>query len=100
MVILPSYYAASLTADQEQVIQYYVDICESSPVSTSWSVSGVLKLTIQTMEDPHSALQFPGQFCRPRHVFGRDRSYNAAHNESLRRKTDVGHNRIERGGCR
>jgi len=32
MVILPSYYAASLTADQEQVIQYYVDICESSPI--------------------------------------------------------------------
>jgi 4-hydroxy-2-oxoglutarate aldolase len=35
MVILPSYYAASLNADQEQVIQYYVDICESSPVSGS-----------------------------------------------------------------
>jgi 4-hydroxy-2-oxoglutarate aldolase len=35
MVILPSYYAASLNADQEQVIQYYVDICESSPVSVS-----------------------------------------------------------------
>lgn len=33
MVILPSYYAASLNADQEQVVQYYVDICESSPVS-------------------------------------------------------------------
>lgn len=33
MVILPAYYAASLNADQEQVIQYYVDICEGSPVS-------------------------------------------------------------------
>jgi hypothetical protein len=32
MVILPAYYAASLDADQEQVIQYYVDICEASPV--------------------------------------------------------------------
>ncbi|PQE06262.1 Aldolase-type TIM barrel protein [Rutstroemia sp. NJR-2017a BBW] len=31
MVILPAYYAASLNADQEQVIQYYVDICEASP---------------------------------------------------------------------
>ncbi|RDW66635.1 putative dihydrodipicolinate synthase [Coleophoma crateriformis] len=32
MVILPAYYAASLNADQEQVIQYYVDICEGSPI--------------------------------------------------------------------
>jgi len=30
--ILPAYYAASLNADQEQVIQHYVDICEGSPV--------------------------------------------------------------------
>jgi len=32
MVILPAYYAASLNADQEQVIQYYIDICEASPI--------------------------------------------------------------------
>ncbi|PVI08318.1 putative dihydrodipicolinate synthase [Periconia macrospinosa] len=32
LVILPAYYAASLNADQEQVIQYYIDICESSPI--------------------------------------------------------------------
>ncbi|KAK7178770.1 hypothetical protein DPSP01_013557 [Paraphaeosphaeria sporulosa] len=32
LVILPAYYAASLDADQEQVIQYYIDICESSPI--------------------------------------------------------------------
>ncbi|PQE03586.1 Aldolase-type TIM barrel protein [Rutstroemia sp. NJR-2017a BVV2] len=35
MVILPAYYAASLNADQDQVIQYYVDICEASPVCSS-----------------------------------------------------------------
>ncbi|OJJ46427.1 hypothetical protein ASPZODRAFT_159359 [Penicilliopsis zonata CBS 506.65] len=32
MVILPAYYAASLNADPEQVIQYYIDICEQSPI--------------------------------------------------------------------
>jgi hypothetical protein len=32
MVILPAYYAASLNSDMDQVIQYYVDICEASPV--------------------------------------------------------------------
>ena len=32
MVILPAYYAASLEMDQEQVIQYYEDICIGSPV--------------------------------------------------------------------
>ncbi|KAL2824978.1 putative dihydrodipicolinate synthase [Aspergillus pseudoustus] len=32
MVILPAYYAASLNDDAEQVIQYYVDICEGSPI--------------------------------------------------------------------
>ncbi|WWD19799.1 hypothetical protein CI109_104263 [Kwoniella shandongensis] len=32
MVILPAYYAASLNADPEQVIQYYVDICAASPI--------------------------------------------------------------------
>ncbi|KAJ5223652.1 dihydrodipicolinate synthase [Penicillium chermesinum] len=32
MVILPAYYAASLNADSSQVIQYYVDICEGSPI--------------------------------------------------------------------
>ncbi|KAL5446223.1 hypothetical protein PMIN07_002329 [Paraphaeosphaeria minitans] len=32
LVILPAYYAASLNADQEQVIQYYMNICESSPI--------------------------------------------------------------------
>ncbi|PYH94658.1 putative dihydrodipicolinate synthase [Aspergillus ellipticus CBS 707.79] len=32
MVILPAYYAASLNTDAEQVIQYYVDICEGSPI--------------------------------------------------------------------
>lgn len=33
MVILPAYYAAALNSDQEQVVQYFVDICEASPVS-------------------------------------------------------------------
>ncbi|KAJ5118184.1 dihydrodipicolinate synthase [Penicillium atrosanguineum] len=32
MVILPAYYAVSLNADQEQVMQYYIDICEESPI--------------------------------------------------------------------
>ncbi|KAJ5316928.1 hypothetical protein N7508_001436 [Penicillium antarcticum] len=32
MVILPAYYAASLNADVEQVIQYYVEICQASPI--------------------------------------------------------------------
>ena len=32
LVILPAYYAASLNQDKEQVIQYYVDVCEKSPV--------------------------------------------------------------------
>lgn len=32
MVILPAYYAASLGADTDQIVQYYVDICQSSPV--------------------------------------------------------------------
>ncbi|KAJ5776297.1 uncharacterized protein N7511_001308 [Penicillium nucicola] len=32
MVILPAYYAASLNTDVDQVIQYYVDICEASPI--------------------------------------------------------------------
>ncbi|KAJ5150905.1 dihydrodipicolinate synthase [Penicillium canariense] len=32
MVILPAYYAASLNTNQEQVIQYYIDICEASPI--------------------------------------------------------------------
>ncbi|KAJ5263747.1 dihydrodipicolinate synthase [Penicillium angulare] len=32
MVILPAYYAASLIADQEQVLQYFIDICEGSPI--------------------------------------------------------------------
>ncbi|EED24627.1 dihydrodipicolinate synthase, putative [Talaromyces stipitatus ATCC 10500] len=32
MVIPPAYYAASLSADAQQVIQYYIDICEGSPI--------------------------------------------------------------------
>ncbi|KAF2003885.1 putative dihydrodipicolinate synthase [Amniculicola lignicola CBS 123094] len=32
LVILPAYYAASLNADHEQVVQYYVDICKASPI--------------------------------------------------------------------
>ncbi|KAH8698689.1 putative dihydrodipicolinate synthase [Talaromyces proteolyticus] len=32
MVILPAYYAASLNTDANQVVQYYVDICEASPI--------------------------------------------------------------------
>ena len=32
MVTLPVYCAASLNTNQEQVVQYYVNICESSPV--------------------------------------------------------------------
>ncbi|KAJ6128841.1 hypothetical protein N7471_010058 [Penicillium samsonianum] len=32
MVILPAYYAASLNTDMDQVIQYYIDICEASPI--------------------------------------------------------------------
>ncbi|KAK4862271.1 hypothetical protein LT330_003409 [Penicillium expansum] len=32
MVILPAYYAASLNTDMDQIIQYYVDICEASPI--------------------------------------------------------------------
>ncbi|KAH8895326.1 putative dihydrodipicolinate synthase [Thozetella sp. PMI_491] len=32
LVILPAYYAASLNTDQDQIIQYYVDICNGSPI--------------------------------------------------------------------
>ncbi|KAI8193030.1 L-threo-3-deoxy-hexylosonate aldolase [Colletotrichum sp. SAR 10_65] len=32
LVILPAYYAATLSTDQEQIIQYYVDICKGSPI--------------------------------------------------------------------
>ncbi|KAK1675858.1 putative dihydrodipicolinate synthase [Colletotrichum godetiae] len=32
LVILPAYYAASLSTDQDQIIQYYVDICKESPI--------------------------------------------------------------------
>ncbi|OOF98693.1 hypothetical protein ASPCADRAFT_162356 [Aspergillus carbonarius ITEM 5010] len=32
MVILPAYYAASLNTDHNQIIQYYIDICEASPI--------------------------------------------------------------------
>ncbi|KAI7239050.1 putative dihydrodipicolinate synthase [Hortaea werneckii] len=32
MVILPAYYAASLAADERQIVQYYVDICKGSPI--------------------------------------------------------------------
>ncbi|PYI03539.1 putative dihydrodipicolinate synthase [Aspergillus sclerotiicarbonarius CBS 121057] len=32
MIILPAYYAASLNTDAEQIIQYYIDICEASPI--------------------------------------------------------------------
>ncbi|KAF2113896.1 putative dihydrodipicolinate synthase [Lophiotrema nucula] len=32
LVILPAYYAASLSADHKQIIQYYVDICNASPI--------------------------------------------------------------------
>ncbi|KAI0144709.1 putative dihydrodipicolinate synthase [Pestalotiopsis sp. NC0098] len=32
LVILPAYYAASLNADHNQIIQYYVDICNASPI--------------------------------------------------------------------
>lgn len=35
MVILPAYYARSLETDDNQLIQYYVDICEGSPASSS-----------------------------------------------------------------
>jgi L-threo-3-deoxy-hexylosonate aldolase len=37
MVILPAYYAASLNTDSQQVVQYYIDICEASPVSSPFS---------------------------------------------------------------
>lgn len=37
LVILPAYYAASLSTDQDQIIQYYVDICKESPVGLSYS---------------------------------------------------------------
>ncbi|KAF2165855.1 hypothetical protein M409DRAFT_23587 [Zasmidium cellare ATCC 36951] len=32
MVILPAYYAASLKSDESQIVQYYIDICEGSPI--------------------------------------------------------------------
>lgn len=33
MVIPPAYYAATLKQDWSQIEQYYVDICQGSPVS-------------------------------------------------------------------
>ncbi|KIW16281.1 hypothetical protein PV08_06332 [Exophiala spinifera] len=32
LVILPAYYAASLNSDHNQIVQYFVDICEASPI--------------------------------------------------------------------
>ncbi|KAL6245493.1 hypothetical protein RBB50_007492 [Rhinocladiella similis] len=32
LVILPAYYAASLNSDHKQIIQYFIDICEASPI--------------------------------------------------------------------
>jgi hypothetical protein len=65
MVILPAYYAASLNADPEQVIQYYVDICDASPV-------GAVKPRMSRCElnplDPPASIQLSSQRRRPGHV--------------------------------
>ena len=57
MVILPAYYAASLNADQEQVIQYYVDICDASPVRRGFSALSCGSL--QAQNQPKSTLWLP-----------------------------------------
>lgn len=45
MVILPAYYAASLAADEDQIVQYYVDICAASPVTKASLRKNDLRLT-------------------------------------------------------
>jgi hypothetical protein len=58
MVILPAYYAASLNADQEQVIQYYVDICDASPVRRGL-ISALSRGFLQIQSQPKSTLWLP-----------------------------------------
>lgn len=42
MVIPPAYYAATLNQDESQIEQYYVDICQESPVSNrAWSIGDI-----------------------------------------------------------
>ena len=47
MVILPAYYAASLNADQDQVVQYFVDICEATPVRLPHSLDDITQADLK-----------------------------------------------------
>ena len=58
MVILPAYYAASLNADQEQVIQYYVDICDASPVRRGL-IRALSRGSLQIQNQPKSNFWLP-----------------------------------------
>ena len=94
MVILPAYYAASLNADQNQVIQYYVDICEASPVRSD---NLLLVIAFIDTHHPHVAqssdtsatLQLPSKLSRSRHVVRCDRSGHPKSTESLRGQAHV-----------
>jgi 4-hydroxy-2-oxoglutarate aldolase len=60
MVILPAYYAASLANDEQQIVQYYVDICKASPVRRSmlqpwWIVNGQAQIPILLYNFPANA---------------------------------------------
>lgn len=78
MVILPAYYAASLNTDMDQVIQYYVDICEASPVSMSCRYRTIC-IIADEVTDSSIAIQLPFQRWRPGYVF---RSYQCNYEEN------------------
>lgn len=76
MVILPAYYAASLNADESQITQYYVDICEGSPVDTHLTDNSNGGLMCS---DSLVTVQFPSQCRRPGYVLG---DYQFSHQKS------------------
>jgi hypothetical protein len=79
LVILPAYYAASLNTDHEQIVQYYVDICNASPVCHEICISHrALKLTI--VDSPVS-IQFPCKLGRSGHVISHNRSSHSTNLE-------------------
>jgi L-threo-3-deoxy-hexylosonate aldolase len=60
MVILPAYYAASLNTDQEQVLQYFIDICQGSLVSYQAKINATsLSVSLTSSQIPILLYNFP-----------------------------------------
>jgi hypothetical protein len=89
LVILPAYYAASLSMDQEQIIQYYVDICHESPVRLSLPPTYSSGNTFAHSSDPPLLIQFPCECCRPGHVVSSHRGCDTQGAEFVWRQTHV-----------